>query len=129
MEYKIEDRKPLCLECGSEIVYGRKDRKFCCDGCKNKYHNRMTHPYRNWHQKVVNRLDKNHEILERLLDAGLHEASSEELFALGYDTRYATSYRKVRRSIEIWCFDIRYNYTETRIFDIQKTNAPALTDL
>ena len=35
-----------CLECGA-IFYGRSNRKFCCDACKNKYHNRHFQDIRN----------------------------------------------------------------------------------
>jgi hypothetical protein len=30
----------VCLECGEKIV-GREDKKFCSDGCRNAYNNKI----------------------------------------------------------------------------------------
>ena len=36
-----------CLECGEKIV-GREDKKFCSDGCRNAYNNKINKEL-NWY--------------------------------------------------------------------------------
>ena len=74
MAYTLEYFKIMtrCINCGKEIVYGRADRKFCSEACKNEYHNRRRYPYRGDLQAVVLRkIDLNYAILERLYGMGI----------------------------------------------------------
>ena len=54
-----------CLECGDKIV-GRIDKKFCTDGCRNAYNNRVNKDSKNLIRNTNNRLRKNYRILEVL---------------------------------------------------------------
>ncbi|MBO8485520.1 MAG: hypothetical protein IAB78_03745 [Bacteroidetes bacterium] len=122
MNYKTEGehRPATCLECGDEIHYGRTDRKFCCESCKNRYNNRKARDGRATRLKVMNALNKNHDILERMLKLGLASMDLLELKHLGFDPDYVTSYRKSRRHDEFCCFDIRYVLTPTRICSVSR---------
>ena len=71
MVYKKYERHiPVCLECGDRIRYGRADKKFCCDECKNRHHNHKSRSGRFIKRKVLSILEKNYEILERYVKAG-----------------------------------------------------------
>ncbi|MDO5442109.1 MAG: hypothetical protein Q4G10_00395 [Bacteroidia bacterium] len=118
------DRKPydmpVCLECGGEIEYGRSDRKFCCDRCKNLYHNREHHNRRSVQLHVLGALEKNYEILNRLLKADIKSVSIGDLSQLGYNKEFMTSYHKVGGHDEYRCYDIKYYCTSSRIFNIER---------
>lgn len=121
MEYKIKQPgNHVCLECGDIITYGREDRKFCSDRCKNKYHNDIAHRHRSAQIKVIRALSKNYRILDSLLMEGIYSMNLMDLAQMGYNKEYATSYQKVRGRNEYRCFDIKYCLTPTRIMKIER---------
>ena len=121
MEYQTNNPDTLfCLECGGEISYGRRDRKFCCAECKNLYHNRQHHYRRSVHLHITGALEKNYDILNRLLKAGITSVNLGDLAQMGYNIEYMTSYHKVGGHSEYRCFDIRYFCSATRIFNIER---------
>ena len=121
MKYHIhEDTEPHCLECGDLVPYGgRPDRRFCCPQCKNRWHNRKARARRHGQLKVVNILEQNYSILERLLRMGIKSIEKADLAHLGYNFDYVTSYHKVHRRNEYHCFDIKYDDTPSRIMHIR----------
>ncbi len=115
-----EDHLNRCLECGDRIRYGRTDRKFCCDKCKNSYNNRKTRVSRNFKLKVRNAIEKNYEILESLVKSELSSISLSEIAMMGFKVDFVTSYHKVGSHHEYWCYDIRYYLSDSRLFEIQR---------
>lgn len=123
MAYGIDDNEvSFCLECGGEIVYGRSGRKFCSQQCKNLYHNRQHHYRRSVKLMVTGALEKNYEILERLLKADITSVSLGDLSQMGYNKEFMTSYHKISGHDECRCYDIKYYCTSTRIFNIQRVS-------
>lgn len=121
MAYETEKKDaPLCLECGGEILYGRSDRKFCSKECKNMFHNRQHHYRRSVHLHITGALDKNYDILNRLLKAGITSVSLGDLAQMGYNIELMTSYHKVGGHSECRCYDIKYFRSATRIFKIER---------
>ncbi|MBO4434382.1 MAG: hypothetical protein J5769_02885 [Bacteroidales bacterium] len=118
MPYKIKETECTCLQCGGEITYGRFDRKFCSDKCRNKYHNSRRGKVRRYRWKIMNTLERNHDILERLLDLGLHSIGKLELADLGYDCSVVTSFCRKSRTMECRCYDIRYIDHSGKLTDI-----------
>jgi len=110
MVYKVpeEIRGGHCLECGEPISYGRKDKKFCCDKCKNRYNNRKIVENHRMMEKVNKKLRKNYEILQALVRVGVTRISKLDLSVQGYDFNYVTSYHKFSSKDEYRCYDIRY---------------------
>ena len=51
-----------CLECNEKII-GREDKKFCSDGCRNAYNNKMNKDQNNLMRNINNKLRKNYRIL------------------------------------------------------------------
>ena len=79
-----------CLECGDKIV-GRIDKKFCSDGCRNAYNNRVNKDSKNLIRNTNNRLRKNYRILEALNPNGKTKLSRAKLIERGFDFNYFTS--------------------------------------
>ena len=124
---KTEGESSRCLECGDEIVYGRKDRKFCCDECRHKHHNDSHRSARRYRRMVNSILDKNYAILEELVGAGVESIWVAEAIALGYNPAYVTLYRKHGRRSICHCYDISYVTTDNRITSISKIQNLSVT--
>lgn len=113
---KLFTIQPRCLQCGGEILQGRKDRKFCCEECKNRWHNKRRYPARAQLEGTILRiLDRNRSILDRLLKMGIDSIDLFTLSRLGFDNTYVTSYRKIGRRNIYGCFDLQYEMTPSRI--------------
>ena len=125
MDYKKPHFEPLeCLECGKEILYGRTDKKFCSEDCKNKYHNNRHRYSRNIHYKVLNGIEKNYSILNRLYRSHVLSIDIGDLVALGFRLDFSTGYRKSNRHDEYRCFEFKYYITRNRLFGLQKMEFP-----
>ncbi len=108
MEYEINLIKERCLECGDYIDYGRPDKKFCNDGCKNRYHNRYLREERRIRQRVINALNRNYDILLRLIRCDIMEISMMELRGMGFNFDYITSFQRMYRHEVFMCYDISF---------------------
>ena len=122
MKYVTEENEVVkCLECGDEIAYGgRADRKFCCNSCKNRYNNKRTRNSKRRRMKILNSIDKNYSILEKLIRAGIREADVMELKDQGFDFDSVTSYRKIRRHDVFCCYDISFSVILDRVVSITR---------
>ena len=121
MDYREEDKKvPTCLQCGEELGYGRKDRKFCCEECKNKYHNSRTNSIRAFRSRINGVLEKNYRILENQLMQGRDSMDLMEAENLGFSPDFVTFCHKMKGRIGLGCFDIRYMMSDNRISGIHK---------
>ena len=87
-----------CLYCAKELK-GRKDKKFCNDGCRNTFHNDLNSPTNEIVNPVFNILKKNRSIVYDFLEKNNLLVSKEELLKAGLDFRYQTQFM---------CFDDRY---------------------
>ena len=58
---KVKTMSKTCLECGDKII-GREDKKFCSDGCRNAYNNKMNKDQNNLMRNINNKLRKNYRI-------------------------------------------------------------------
>ena len=73
-----------CLECGEKIV-GREDKKFCSDGCRNAYNNKINKDSNNYMRNINNKLRKNYRILSELNTEGKSKTTRAKLFSKGFD--------------------------------------------
>lgn len=109
-----------CLECGDVILYGRPDKKFCSQHCRNEFNNRKRVDSRHIRERIRRHLDKNYAILDKLIRIGVDTLALTELSSLGYDPSYVTSYHKNGRWNEFGCYDITFLKTPTRIFHLMR---------
>ena len=85
-------REKQCPECGDKII-GRTDKKFCSDGCRNTFNNRINKDQKNLIRNINNRLRKNWRILEQLNPQQKTKKPRAQLVALGFDFRYFFFYK------------------------------------
>jgi predicted nucleic acid-binding Zn ribbon protein len=79
-----------CLECGDKIV-GREDKKFCSDGCRNAYNNKINKDSTNFMRNVNNKLRKNYRILTTLNVDGKSKTTRAKLLSKGFDFEFFTN--------------------------------------
>ena len=115
-----DEESPRCLECGDEIVYGRKDKKFCSDDCRNRHHNHHHRSCRQYKRMVTVILDRNYEILDELVRSGIEAIWVADAIALGFNPAYVTSYRQHGTRSMCHCYDICYVTTDNRMTSISK---------
>lgn len=117
------DDRPVCLECGGEISYGRRDKKFCCERCRNSWNNHKYHSIRAVRLRVLGALDRNYTVLDKLLQLGVHSMAFVDLAQMGYNKEFMTSCQKVGGHEEFRCFDIKYRRSDSRIYRIERVKA------
>ena len=124
MAYKIPQREDQhCLMCGNEIHYGRSDKKFCCDACRNRYHNNRSVEIRAYRNRVITALSVNYRILDTLIKQKKDSALLGELEEIGFRPCFITSCSKDRNGHkECSCFDIRYCQTAAKVFQIRRVS-------
>ena len=79
-----------CLECGEKIV-GREDKKFCSDGCRNAYNNKINKDSTNYMRNINNKLRKNYRVLSQLNVEGKAKATKSKLLSKGFDFDFMTN--------------------------------------
>lgn len=79
-------------QCCAQVLYGRLDKKFCDDGCRNNYNNHQN-SVQNKEIRIINRvLKRNRAILLKLLELGNKPTKIDREFLLleGFNFRYMT---------------------------------------
>ena len=79
-----------CIECGDNFS-GREDKKFCSDGCRNAYNNKINKDSTNYMRNINNKLRKNYRILEELNVDGKTKVSRTKLISKGFDFDFFTN--------------------------------------
>ena len=79
-----------CLECGEKIV-GREDKKFCSDGCRNAYNNKINKDSTNYMRNINNKLRNIYRILSELNTEGKSKTTRAKLLSKGFDFDFFTS--------------------------------------
>ena len=82
--------KRKCPECGMEF-FGRRDKKFCSDHCRNTFNNRKTRDSTDFIRNVNRILRKNRHILNALNPGGKAKATKTKLLEEGFNFRYHTN--------------------------------------
>ena len=117
-------RLKQCPECGDKIV-GRTDKKFCSDGCRNTFNNRINKDQKNLIRNVNNRLRKNWRILEQLNPQQKTKKPRAQLVALGFDFRYFTSiYNTKSGNTYFFVYNQGYLALENDFFALVKREYP-----
>ena len=97
-----------CEECG-KAIFGRIDKRFCSDQCRNSFNNRLNSDITNYIRNVNNALRKNRRILAELNPEGKIRLSREKLIAKGFDfTCYTSTDTTKEGSQYFYCYDQGY---------------------
>lgn len=124
---KIVRNMPKCLHCGEQIRYGRTDKKYCCEECRNRHYNEQTKSGRAFRRKILSQLMTNYQILDSLFRADIHSVEIIDAVTMGFVPGVMTSYRRVGKHEEFCCFDIKYIMTKMRIYSISKLENVSLS--
>lgn len=119
--YQI-DREGKCLECGNKIVYGRKDKKFCCQSCKNHYHNRVNYMALRMRDRVAAAIKENYRVLSWAIDTGRSNVPLNEMTMMGFNSAFYTSCKKTGRHVEYTCCDIVFCMSANKVYKIRREN-------
>ena len=79
-----------CIECGEKFS-GREDKKFCSDGCRNAFNNKINKDSTNYMRNINNKLRKNYRILSELNVEGKTKTSRTKLMSKGFDFEFFTN--------------------------------------
>lgn len=80
----------FCLECNEKII-GREDKKFCSDGCRNAFNNKINKDSNNFMRNVNNKLRKNYRVLSEINTDGKSKATRAKLLSKGFDFEFFTN--------------------------------------
>ncbi len=98
--------KNTCLFCGATL-YGRSDKKYCDDLCRNNHHRKNDEGTLMIVKKVNGMLSRNREILKSLSKSNRTLVGKCELQNRGFDFELVTSVHKTKRNEE---YRIVYDY-------------------
>lgn len=79
-----------CPEC-QRPIFGRSDKKFCSDACRNSFNNRANSDASNLVRNVNNTLRKNRRILLAHNPSGKAKIHRDKLLKAGFDFDYFTN--------------------------------------
>lgn len=100
-----------CLACGDEL-FGRIDKKFCSDQCRNNYNNRLKSEENNYVRNINGILRKNRRILQALTPNDKSNIQRDKLFEKGFNFNYFTNtYTTKDNRTYYYCYD--YGYVQT----------------
>ncbi len=102
--------KRYCKRCGSPI-FGRSDKMFCDDGCRNAYNNIHRKETNDTVRKVYKQLRINRKILERINSEGVEKVRvpRNKLLQMGFNFLYHThAMKNYKGEYFEYCFDFGY---------------------
>ncbi len=109
-----------CLECNEKIV-GREDKKFCSDGCRNAYNNKINKDSTNFMRNVNNKLRKNYRIVSELNSEGKSKTTRNKLMSKGFDFEFFTSiYNTKTGNTYYFVYDQGYRVLEDEYYMLVK---------
>lgn len=116
----IMEEKRNCPECG-DPVYGRIDKKFCSDQCRNAFNNKQMGYSNDYMRKINIVLRKNRRILEELNPNGKTKVHLQQLKKKGFDFDYHTNlYTTKNGHTYHFCYEHGYLKLEGDFFALVK---------
>ncbi|MGB3465166.1 MAG: hypothetical protein WBA74_07850 [Cyclobacteriaceae bacterium] len=102
------EAEKLCPECNRPI-FGRADKKFCSDMCRNSFNNKQNGSVNNLVRRVNGILKKNRRIMEELNPKGKIKVTKSKLVSNGFDFEFHTSiYTTKEGSSYYFCYEHGY---------------------
>jgi endogenous inhibitor of DNA gyrase (YacG/DUF329 family) len=114
----METTRP-CKDCGKliDLSVGRRDRQFCNETCKNRYHNKQAFEEEKEAKRIVKILKKNRGILKKMsVRKDSDQISKERLQKEGFSFDYHTHFKntKFKGYQYTFCFDYGYRPTKEK---------------
>ena len=101
----------ICAYC-QEKIRGRSDKKFCNDGCRNSFNNRLNGEVNAAIREINSKLRRNRRVLESLLpsEKPFVKIKKQALLNKGFQLNYLT-HTRVSPKGSVYCFCYEYGYT------------------
>lgn len=97
-----------CIECGREF-FGRSDKRFCSDGCRSAYNNKITGGADKYVRKINRKLKKNRSILQKMNPEGKTTTHRDQLLKSGFDFDYHTNTYTTKEGRQYhFCYEYGY---------------------
>lgn len=96
-----------CLECHERVI-GRDDKKFCSDGCRNSYNNRINKDTNNLMRNINHQLRKNYRLLLENNPQGKNKISRTKLIEKGFDFSFFTGVQQTKKGYTFFVYDQGY---------------------
>ncbi|MBM3425482.1 MAG: hypothetical protein FJX97_00680 [Bacteroidetes bacterium] len=100
--------KRNCHCCG-QVLYGRSDKKFCDDGCRNTFNNQQNSIQNKEMRSINTVLKRNRAILLAKLPEGKKhvKVSKEQLLVMGFNFTYLTHRLVLPRGLTAqFCYEL-----------------------
>lgn len=111
-----------CLKCKTPIR-GRSDKKFCTDGCRNRYNYKLSKNTNHFVRGINQKLRKNRIILTKINITGQTSVTKEILIERGYDFNYHTHiYTDLSGRIYYFCYEQGILYQEDNTYLILQSS-------
>ena len=109
-----------CLECGDAFV-GREDKKFCCDGCRNSFNNKINKDSNNFMRNINNTLRKNYRILSEINTDRKTKTTRSQLLKKGFDFEFYTNQLQTKSGKTYYfVYNQGYLYLDKQLFVLVK---------
>ncbi|WP_313374253.1 hypothetical protein [Chishuiella sp.] len=96
-----------CLQC-HQPLFGRKDKKFCNDLCRNTYNNNLNRDKVEIVRNINNKLRKNNRILKNILEVGSRSVTKNYLNLNNFDFKYITNVNESKHGTVFYVYDVGY---------------------
>jgi predicted nucleic acid-binding Zn ribbon protein len=105
-----------CLLC-QNVLFGRSDKKFCDDHCRNAFHNEQTR-ITSVQVRAINKiLQRNRRILIQFRANLSNQVSKQELHSAGFNFDYFTHIKPLKGGkSQIFCYEQGYLPIENDYF-------------
>ena len=116
----------FCLNCGLP-VYGRADKKYCDDHCRNDFHNNRAVHNARLTRLTHKKLRRNYEILSGVMQAGVSEIPKDEFLVYGFQIKSVTESELREDGTMIYgIYDIHYFEKPNRLIEVyRKSDVPS----
>lgn len=100
--------KRVCEEC-QEPIFGRSDKRFCSDYCRNAFNNRQNRASTNLIRNTNNQLRKNYRLLNKHNPTKKTSLPKSVLLREGFDfTLHTSTYQTKKGHIYYFVYDQGY---------------------
>ncbi len=114
-----------CHQCG-EAFYGRSDKKFCDEYCRNLHNNKLNSDITNYMRNINNALRKNRRTLEAFYLNNSKRIRWQQLALEGFDFSVHTHFQPSKRGGQwLYCYEFGYIYCKPDIILIKKRKLPS----
>ena len=111
-----------CSECGRPI-FGRADKKFCSEPCRNSFNNKLKAASTNLIRNTNYALKKNYKILQSICKEDKVKTVRSTRLKNGFDFNLITSFRTTKKgSTYYFVYDYGYLELDNDFFLIVKDN-------